>query len=82
MQESHRHFCLFKCCQWMLENVFGDVLTFGGFNLLILTDFSKEKVYNMGEGGWEVYKKVLSLMPNNLSYQLLQASLRLSFFRV
>lgn len=65
MQESHRHFCLFKCWQQMIEILFGNVLTLGGgFNLLIMAEFSKVMAYNMGEDGWEVKKKkVFSLMP-------------------
>lgn len=47
--------------------------------------------YNMEKDGWEIFKKVfslmpkksiLSLMPSNLSHQLLQASLLLSFVMV
>lgn len=59
---------------------------------MIMAEFSKVMAYNMGEDGWEVKKKkkyfpsclrkVFSLIPSNLSHQLLQASLLLSFVRV
>lgn len=74
-----RHFCLFKCWQQMIENLFGNVLTWGGgFNLLIMAEFSKVMAYNMGEDGWEVKKKK-SIFPHawekySPSYQAIWAT--------